>query len=74
MQMAVESSGTQINVGEFAQEVSPDLLISYGVNDKPARVALTQFLKSIDKYSSWQLLYDPKSKEYVLNVHSITTE
>jgi TolA-binding protein len=71
---AVESSGTQINVGEFAQEVTPDLLISYGVNDKPARVALTQFLKSIDKYLSWQFLYDPKSKEYVLNVHSITTE
>jgi hypothetical protein len=48
--------------------------VSFSVTDKPARVALTGFLKSINKYLSWQLFYDPKSKEYVLNIHDITAE
>jgi hypothetical protein len=37
-------------------------------------VALTGFLKSISRYLSWQLLYDPKSKEYILNIHDIKAE
>ena len=71
---AAESSGAVINMGEFPQErlsVSP---VSFSVADKPARVALTGFLKSINKHLSWQLLYDPKSKEYILNIHDVTAE
>jgi len=69
-----ESSGAVINMGEFPQErlsVSP---VSFSVADKPARVALTGFLKSISRYLSWQLFYDPKSKEYILNIHDIRVE
>jgi hypothetical protein len=69
-----ESSGAVINMGEFPQErlsVSP---VSFSVADRPARVALTGFLKSISRYLSWQLLYDPKSKEYILNIHDIKAE
>ena len=71
---AAESSGAVINMGEFPQErlsVSP---VSFSVADKPARVALTGFLKSISRYLSWQLIYDPKSKEYILNIHDIKAE
>jgi len=71
---AAEGLETDISIGELPQEVSPDLLISFSADDKPARTALTEFLKSIDKHLSWQLFHDPKSNEYVLNVHSITAE
>jgi hypothetical protein len=71
---AAESSGAVINMGEFPRgrlSVPPG---SFSVADKPARVALTGFLKSISRYLSSQLIYDPKSKEYVLNIHDIKAE
>ncbi len=80
---AAEGSGTGISIGEFPQQILPDrhvsppvlvLPVSFSVDHKPARVALTGFLKSINKYLSWQLIYDPKSEEYVLNIHSINLE
>ena len=71
---AVESSGTKINVGEFPQDRFSAPLSSFSTDNKPARVALTEFVKTVHRKLSWQLIYDPKSEEYILNIHSIASE
>jgi len=44
---------------------------SYNVIDQPARSHLIKLIKDSGNSLSWQMLYDPKLKWYVLNIHYI---
>ena len=65
-----ERSEGRINLGKFPQNAFSSSR-SFNLSEKPARVVLTEFVKSIADNLSWQLLYDPKSRGYALNIHSI---
>lgn len=41
------------------------------IEEQPARIALTQVLHQIEKDISWQLLYDPSSKQFNLSLHEV---
>ena len=68
---ATEGSERKIRFGNFAQDGLFGSPKSFGSANKPARIALTEFVKTIGNDLSWQLLYDPRADEYVLNIHSV---
>ena len=70
-----QSSGRRVVLGEFSQLERSILQKaskkSVHLVNQLARTGLTDFVKEIDNDLSWQFLFDPKSKNYVLNIHSI---
>ena len=72
-----ESSGKSVIVGEFgARELSilqQAPLKSLNLVGQSPRMILTELVKDIHYNLSWHVFFDPESKEYVLNIHTIST-
>jgi hypothetical protein len=60
-----------VRIGRFPRSIFLKGEQSFNISGRSARAILTEFIKSVNGDLSWQLLYNPKSKEYILNIHDI---
>jgi hypothetical protein len=65
------SRGIKITLGVFPRTLMASSMATVGGAKMPARDLLFQALSSTHHTLYWQLLFDPASKGYFLNIHSV---
>jgi hypothetical protein len=68
------TGGVQVEIGTTPLNTFIHHSGAYGASNEPARNVLARFLDSVGPGYSWQLLFDPVDRMYVLNIHWVPSK